>query len=157
MTYFILTASSFAANGIQILPPLRESSKRANFIPLFLSRVQAGFPFPTDEYCEGKIDLNEYLLPHKASTFFLRVTGDSMIEKGIFPGDMLIVDRSLAPSYGRLVVPLFNGEVGVKRIEKLNNRILLCSENDCYPDIKVSNKDNFSIWGVVTNVIHPLT
>jgi len=124
--------------------------------PLFESRVQAGFPSPTDELCEGALDLNEYLIPHKASTFFVRVTGDSMTGVGIFPGDLLIVDRSLSPTYGKIVIAVLNGEMTVKRLEKEKDRILLCAENDDYSDIKVSEHDEFSIWGVVTNVIHPL-
>lgn len=125
-------------------------------IPLFESRIQAGFPSSTDELCEGALDLNEYLIPHKASTFFVRVTGESMTGVGIFPGDMLIVDRSLTPTYGRIVIAILNGEMTVKRLEKDKNRILLCSENEQFPDIKVTEDDDFSIWGIVTNVIHSL-
>lgn len=134
--------------------PSNPSSQRP--LPLFLSRVQAGFPSPTDEYCEGKIDLNDYLLPHKATTFFVKVTGNSMIDKGISPGDTLIVDRSLVPSYGSVVIALFNGEITMKRIEKHKNHVLLCSENDTLPDVTVTQDDHFAIWGVVTSVIHPL-
>jgi len=125
-------------------------------VPLFESRVQAGFPSPADEYSEGSLDLNDYLLPHKATTFFVRVTGDSMINVGIFPGDMLVVDRSLTPTYGKIVIALLNGEMTVKRLEKFKNRLFLCAENDAYPDIKITEEDHFAIWGVVTNVIHSL-
>jgi DNA polymerase V len=125
-------------------------------IPLFESRVQAGFPAPADEYSEGSLDLNDYLLPHKATTFFVRVTGDSMVNVGIFPGDMLVVDRSLTPTYGKIVIALLNGEMTVKRLEKFKNRLFLCAENDDYPDIKITEEDHFAIWGVVTNVIHSL-
>lgn len=125
-------------------------------IPLFECRVQAGFPSPTDEFSEGALDLNEYLIPHKASTFFVRVTGDSMTSIGIFPEDLLIVDRSLIPTYGRVVIAVLNGEMTVKRIEKNEDNLLLCPENDSYPIITVTEHDEFSIWGVVTNVIHPL-
>ncbi|HUX78639.1 MAG TPA: LexA family transcriptional regulator [Alphaproteobacteria bacterium] len=125
-------------------------------VPLFESRVQAGSPSPADEYSEGSLDLNDYLLPHKATTFFVRVTGDSMINVGIFSGDMLIVDRSLSPAYGKIVIALLNGEMTVKRLEKFKNRLFLCAENDDYPDIKVTEEDHFAIWGVVTNVIHSL-
>src|SRR5690606_12531649 len=86
------------------------SSLRA---PLFESRVQAAFPSPTDELSEGTLDLNEYLISHKASTFFVRVTGNSMQNVGIFPNDMLIVDRSLAPSYGKIIIAVLNGEMTV--------------------------------------------
>ena len=126
-------------------------------IPLFESRIQAGFPSPADNFSEGTLDLNEYLITHKAATFFVRVTGESMTGVGIFPGDMLIVDRSLTPIWGKVVIAVVNGEMTVKRLEKAKNKILLCSENDNYPDIQVSEDEDFSIWGVVTNVIHALS
>lgn len=125
--------------------------------PLFECRVQAGFPSPTDEYSEGSLDLHDYLVPHKASTFFVRVTGESMKDVGIFPNDMLVVDRSLAPIYGKIVIAVLNGEMTVKRLEKHKDRPLLCSENEDYPDIEIGEEDSFSIWGVVTSVIHSLT
>ncbi len=124
--------------------------------PLFESRVQAGFPSPTDEFSEGSLDLNDHLIRHKAATFFVRVTGDSMKNVGIFPGDLLIVDRSLAPTNGKVVIAVLNGEMTVKRLEKEKNRVLLCAENADYPDIIVTEEDSFSTWGVVTNVIHSL-
>ncbi|MBA3813522.1 MAG: translesion error-prone DNA polymerase V autoproteolytic subunit [Alphaproteobacteria bacterium] len=126
-------------------------------IPLFESRVQAGFPSPGDDYSEGTLDLNDYLIPHKATTFFVRVTGESMTGAGIFPGDMLIVDRSLNPSDGKVVIAVLNGEMTVKRLKNNKDSLLLCSENDRYPDIKVTPEDEFSTWGVVTNVIHSLS
>lgn len=126
-------------------------------IPLFESRVQAGFPSPGDDYSEGKLDLNEYLIPHKAATFFVRVTGESMTGAGIFPDDMLIVDRSLDPSDGKVVIAVLNGEMTVKRLKNHKDGLFLCSENDSYPDIQVTAENEFSIWGVVTNVIHALS
>lgn len=125
-------------------------------IPLFQCRIQAGFPSPGDDFKEGALDLNEHLIAHKAATFFVRVTGDSMIGVGIFPGDLLIVDRSLTPISGKVVIAVLNGEMTVKRFEKRKNGILLCAENKSYGDIKVGDEDDFSIWGVVTNVIHSL-
>jgi DNA polymerase V len=125
-------------------------------IPLFESRVQAGFPSPGDDYSEGTLDLNDYLIPHKATTFFVRVTGESMTGVGIFPGDMLIVDRSLDASDGKVIIAVLNGEMTVKRLKNHKDSLLLCSENERYPDIKVTQEDEFSTWGVVTNVIHSL-
>jgi DNA polymerase V len=125
-------------------------------IPLYESRIQAGFPSPTDELSEGLLDLNEYLVPHRASTFFVRVTGDSMTGVGIFPEDMLIVDRSLTANPGKIVIAVLNGEMTVKRLEKEKAKLLLCAENEKYPDIVVTEEDSFSVWGVVTNVIHSL-
>lgn len=129
---------------------------QSSFLPFYISFIQAGLPSPTDEFSEGSIDLNDYLLPHKETTFYVRVTGESMLNIGIFPGDMLIVDRSISPIYGHIVIALVNGEMTVKRLEKISGKIYLCAENDEYPDIYISEFDNFAIWGVVTNVIHSL-
>ena len=126
-------------------------------IPLFESRVQAGFPSPADDFSEGTLDLNTHLIKHKAATFFVRVTGDSMIGVGIFPGDILIVDRSLPHSSGKVVIAVVNGEMTVKRFKQEGDRVLLCSENDKYAPISVSEEEDFSIWGIVTNVIHSLS
>lgn len=124
--------------------------------PYFESRVQAGAPFPGDDYSEGNLDLNQYLFPNMTSTFLTRVTGDSMVKVGIFPNDMLIVDRSLSPITGKIVIAVLNGEMTVKRLKKEKDKIFLCAENDRYSDIEVTEYDEFSIWGVVTRVIHNL-
>jgi DNA polymerase V len=126
-------------------------------LPLFESRVQAGFPSPADDFSEGTLDLNSYLIKHKAATFFVRVTGDSMTGVGIFPGDLLIVDRSLPHHSGKIVIAVLNGEMTVKRFKQEGHTLLLCSENDKYPDLSISEDEEFSIWGIVTNVIHPLS
>lgn len=125
-------------------------------LPLFQSRIQAGFPSPCDDFKEGSLDLNEHLISHKAATFFVRVTGDSMTGVGVFPGDLLIVDRSLSPTSGKVVIAILNGEMTLKRLEKSKEGFTLCAENKRYGDIKVGEEDDFSIWGVVTNVIHSL-
>lgn len=124
--------------------------------PLFQSRIQAGFPSPGDDFKDGSLDLNEHLIAHKAATFFVRVTGDSMTGVGIFPGDLLIVDRSLTPLPGKIVIAVLNGEMTVKRLEKSNEGLRLCAENKKYGNIQVGIEDDFSVWGVVTNVIHSL-
>ena len=125
-------------------------------IPLFESRVQAGFPSPADDFSEGMLDLNSHLIKNKAATFFVRVTGDSMTGVGIFPGDILVVDRSLPQSEGKIVIAVLNGEMTVKRLKQKGDTVLLCSENDKYPPISVSQEEDLTIWGVVTNVIHAL-
>lgn len=125
-------------------------------LPIFESRVQAGFPSPGDDFSEGTLDLNAYLIKHKAATFFVRVTGDSMNGIGIFPGDILIVDRSLTPTSGRVIIAVLNGEMTVKRLKKKGDKIWLYAENKKYSPISISEDEDFSIWGVVTNAIHPL-
>ena len=114
------------------------------------------FPSSVDELREGSLDLNEHLIRNKEATFFVRVTGESMTGVGIFPGDLLVVDRNIGLTFGRIAIAVLNGEMTVKRFEKHKDKILLCSENEDYPDFFVREEDDFYIWGVVTNVIHSL-
>lgn len=125
-------------------------------LPVFLERVPAGFPSPAGDYMEGKLDLNQYLVKHPAATFFVRVTGDSMIEKGIHSGDILIVDRSLDPKDGNIVIAVVDSEPTVKQLEKRNGKLRLLPANKNYEPVEVSEQQSFEIWGIVTNVIHPL-
>ena len=124
--------------------------------PLFMVPVTAGFPSPADDYIEGKLDLNRHLIKHPAATFFVRVAGDSMIDAGIHPGDILIVDRSLEPADKKVVIAVIEGELTVKRISRLKGKILLMPENENYKPQQVSKNSDFEVWGVVTNVIHKL-
>jgi len=124
--------------------------------PLFLSKVPAGFPSPADDYIEGKLDLNEHLIKHKVATFFVRVTGDSMLGAGIHDGDLLIVDRALEAQDKSVVVAVVNGEFTVKRIKKEHGRVWLMPENKSYQPMEMKEGSELEIWGVVTNVIHKL-
>jgi DNA polymerase V len=85
---------------------------------LFIVTVPAGFPSPAEDYAEGPLDLNRYLIHHPAATFFVRVKGDSMIGAGIFCGDLLIVDRALMPNHGNVVIAVVNGDLTVKRFHQ---------------------------------------
>ena len=124
---------------------------------MYSTLVAAGLPSPTEDYSEGKIDLNEHLLKNPESTFFVRVSGDSMIDAGIHPNDLLIVDRSERPASGRIIIAVINGELTVKRlIKKENNKLYLMPENPNYPILEITEEMEFMIWGVVTSVIHPL-
>ena len=124
--------------------------------PLFMVPVKAGFPSPADDYVEGRLDLNAYLVKHPAATFFVRVAGDSMIGAGIHPDDILVVDRSLEPVDKRVVIAVVDGELTVKRLRIMKDRIVLMAENDAYPPLEIHPDMNFEIWGVVTTVIHPV-
>jgi DNA polymerase V len=125
-------------------------------IPLYLQPVSAGFPSPADDYLEGRVDLNRYLIKHPAATFFVRVTGDSMIAAGIHPGDLLVVDRAIPPTSGRIVIAVIHGELTVKRIRYQGDRLYLVPENPKYSMISIDPDMELHVWGVVTNVIHPL-
>ena len=124
--------------------------------PLFQAPVSAGFPSPADDFLEGRLNLNRHLVKHPAATFFVRASGDSMIRAGIYSGDLLVVDRSLEPLDGKIVIAVLNGELTVKRLRRLQGRLLLMPENDCYTPIEVHSTMDFRIWGVVTYVIHAL-
>lgn len=118
-----------------------------------LSYVTAGFPSPAEDYGEKPLDLNELLIKHPTATFFIRVRGDAMIQAGIFDNDILIVDRSLSPYHGAIIVAVFEGEFTVKRLLIEGKAVSLASENPAYPLIQVKTSE-FQVWGVVTYVIH---
>ncbi|AQT68207.1 LexA repressor [Anaerohalosphaera lusitana] len=125
-------------------------------LPVFTARISAGFPSPAADYEEGKLDLNKHLIKNPPATFFVRVTGDSMEGAGIYDGDLLIVDRSVEPKSGKVVIAVLNGELTVKRLRVYRGKYSLIAENTNYPDIKISRDMEFEVWGVVTNVIHQL-
>ena len=124
--------------------------------PLFLVPVSAGFPSPAEDYIEGNLDLNQHLIKHPAATFFVKVTGSSMIDAGIHDGDILIVDRALKPVDKKVVIAVVNGELTVRRIKVTKGKVVLISENRDYQPLQVEEEMDFEVWGVVTTVIHPL-
>ncbi len=109
-------------------------------LPVLTARVEAGFPSPADDYSEQRLDLNEHLITHPAATFALRATGNSMTSEGIRDGDILIVDRSLEPRPGQIVIASLDGELVLKRLSRGGSR---------------QDRD-FEIWGVCKYVIHKL-
>ena len=125
-------------------------------LPLFMGKVSAGFPSPADDYIEKTLDLNELLVQKPAATFFARAQGNSMTGAGIFPNDILVVDRSIEPVSGKVVICAIDGELTVKRLIMDNGQWKLQSENTDYPDIMIYEEIDMVIWGVVTNVIHSL-
>ena len=123
-------------------------------LPLYLSKVRAGFPSPADDYLDRKLDLNEFLIKQPAATFFVKMTSDSMITAGIQSGDILIVDRSQEARHNKIVVAVVNGEFTVKRIHKKAGKLFLLSENPEFKPIEITDGTDFEIWGVVLHVIH---
>lgn len=123
-------------------------------LPLFSGRVQAGYPSTADEHIEDHIDLNSYLVKHPAETFLVHATGDSMIDAGIRDGDLLIVDRTLKPAHGKIVVAAVDGQVTVKfLIHKQNKQAVLMPANAKFKEIPINPETGVVIWGVVTNSI----
>src|ERR1039457_5612369 len=106
-------------------------------LPLYLSRIKAGFPSPADDYLDKKLDLNEHLIKHPASTFFVKVNGDSMVGAGLSTADILIVDRSLEPKDKRIIVAVVDGDFTVKRNSKRGEKLSLLSENPKYGPIEI--------------------
>lgn len=116
-----------------------------------------GFGAAADDYAEKGIDLNEQLIRNKPATFFFRMKGDAMKEAGIFDGDILIVDRSLKLASGKIIVAILNGELLVRRFHKNFTSAFLVPENNRYKPINLGDFNDFTVWGVVTYVIHPLS
>ena len=123
-------------------------------LPFFTSLVAAGFPSPAENHSDTKLDLNGYLVKHPEATFLVKVEGDSMINAGIFSGDILIVDRSLEPRNEQIVLAVLNGEFTVKRYVLSGQEVYLMPENDNYKPIKITMDADFQVWGVVSFVIH---
>lgn len=142
---------------VELLSGSSEGPNRANEIaPLFTEQVAAGFPSPADDYLEGNLDLNKFLVKHPVATFFVRVSGDSMIGAGIHSGDILIVDRALEATDKKVVIAVVDGELTVKRLVRKNGSLYLMPENDSYSPIGIKGETDIEIWGVVTCVLHGL-
>jgi len=121
-------------------------------IPLVHAGVSAGFPSPADDYIDHMLDLNELLVTNPPATFFVRVDGDSMIEAGIHPGDILSVDRSEEAYDGSIVIAMINGEMTVKELS-LYPKLRLIAHNEHYPPIELSEQDDFEIFGRVKGLV----
>ena len=123
-------------------------------LELFSSQIPAGFPSPAEDFLEKRLDLNEYLIKNKSATFLVKVHGNSMVNAGIIDGDILVIDRSVQPASGKIVLGVLNGEFTVKRIEKRKNKLFLVPENEAFSPIEITGEMDFKIWGVVTFAIH---
>jgi len=123
-------------------------------LPLFLFAIQAGFPSPADDYIDQKLDLNEYLVKNPPATYFIRVSGNSMIGAGIHSDDILIVDRSIEAADGKIVIAVLDGDMTVKRIRFRGTTVLLVSDNPNFQPIEIEKDRDFQVWGVVTRVLH---
>lgn len=125
------------------------------YTPLFLERVSAGFPSPAQDFIEKTLDINELCIKHPAATFFVRVAGDSMIDAGIFPGDILVVDRSLRACHGDIVIAVLDGEFTVKELA-LRPKPALIPRNSAFTPITLNDESELEIFGVVTNSVRDM-
>jgi len=117
--------------------------------------VSAGFPSPAEDYVEGRIDLNRDLIKHPLATFYIKVEGDSMINAGIHPGSLLVVDRAMEVHEGHIVVARINDELCVKRYSVEDGQIYLVPENELFQPILITEAMDFEIWGRVIYSIQP--
>jgi DNA polymerase V len=115
-----------------------------------------GFPSPAGDYEEKRLSLDDLCVLHPISTFFMRVTGDSMIGASIHDGDIIVVDRSITASHNAIVVVRVGEQFTVKRLLLYKRKIYLKAENPKYPPIDVTARTDYEIWGVVTHVVHKL-
>jgi len=138
--------------SIRSIIPLLVNSSGVALFPLYGNRVRAGFASPADDFVEEYLNLNDLLVKREEATFFVRVEGRSMINAGIYPNDILIVDRSLEAKHRSIIIAVLDGEVTVKRLYNQNNKVYLKAENPDCMDIPINGE--LHIWGVVTSVIH---
>lgn len=136
--------------SLQIFSSKISDSNGAIFID---TGISAGFPSPADDFRETRISLDEELIANKEATFFAKVSGQSMIGAGLDDNDLLVIDRSLEPEHNKIAVCFLDGEFTVKRLKVKDGEVWLQPENPNYPIIKITEENNFVIWGIVTNVI----
>lgn len=125
-------------------------------VPMVGQMVHAGFPSPADDFIEEMIDLNQVLIQNPTATFLWRVIGDCMIDVKVFPGDVVVVDRSLTPKHRSIVLAIIDGEPTLKRLNRRGGVVVLHNENAKLPTFTVSDGTEVSIWGVVTATIRDL-
>lgn len=137
----------------QVVEVAKVAKHKKQKAPLFASEPAAGFPAPADDLIEKALDINDLVVENPASTFFVRVRGDSMEGAGIFSGDVLVVDKAVEPRDGRIVVAAVYGELVVKRLKRVGNTHMLYSENESYDPIEVNENDDCFIWGTVVGSV----
>ncbi len=137
-------------NTLEFYTPDPENSLE---ITLTQTGISAGFPSPADDFKEYKISLDKTLVRNKEATFYARVSGQSMIGAGLDDGDLLVVDKSLEPEHNKIAVCFIDGEFTVKRLKVTSEAVYLQPENPTYEPIKITDDNDFQIWGIVTHVI----
>jgi DNA polymerase V len=142
-----------SSNTLEIFSAATESVLE---LPVISEGISAGFPSPALDFIDLTIDMNKHLVKHPATTFYGRVKGQSMIDAGIFDGDLLVIDKSLQPTDNKIAVCYIDGEFTIKRIQIQKDCVWLIPENEAYQPIKVTADNDFIIWGMVTHVIKAL-
>ncbi|MEP3837235.1 MAG: translesion error-prone DNA polymerase V autoproteolytic subunit [Algibacter sp.] len=137
-------------NPLDIFSPESSQSSGALF---FDTGISAGFPAPAEDFSQQRLSLDSELVRNKETTFYARVSGQSMIGAGLDDNDLLVIDRGLEPSNNKIAVCFLDGEFTVKRLRVDRDGMWLQPENPNYPIIKITDDNDFVIWGIVTNVI----
>ncbi|WP_409158371.1 translesion error-prone DNA polymerase V autoproteolytic subunit [Pectobacterium sp. B2J-2] len=132
---------------------LPEHSPNKQALDLYANTVPAGFPSPANDYVEQRIDLNTLCVRHPSATYFVRVSGQSMVEGGIHDGDLVVVDSALQARHGDIIIAALDGEFTIKQLQLTPTRALL-PMNVAYIPILINDSDSLEIFGVVTYVIH---
>ncbi|MDT8992643.1 translesion error-prone DNA polymerase V autoproteolytic subunit [Curvibacter sp. APW13] len=133
--------------------PLGNASLAGCFLP---NSVVAGFPSPAEDLGGKRIDLGELIITHPQATYFLRVSGHSMVEAGIFDKDIMVVDRAIKPRHGHIVVAIVDGDFTVKQLYQRAGRTKLKAANPIYPDITPKDGQTIEVWGVVTATVRQM-
>jgi len=136
--------------NLTFFTPKNTTNNGAVFIDMGIS---AGFPSPAEDFRATRISLDDELIKNKEATFFAKVSGQSMIGAGLNDNDLLVIDRSIEPTNNKIAVCFLDGEFTVKRLRVEGNEVWLQPENPNYPIIKITEENDFVIWGIVTNVI----
>ncbi len=124
--------------------------------PLLGTEISAGFPSPAQDYIEESLDLNQHLISHPSATYFVKVDGYFMVDAGIYPGDILIVDRAVEPTHKKVVIAIVDGELTVKRLYRKSEKWFLVPENSEFEPLEITRDINFHIWGIVIYSIHKM-
>lgn len=139
---------------LSLTRPSKEMFRRHR--ALLRGAVPAGFPSPADDHVEQRLSLDEHLIQHRESTFFMRVSGESMRGLGIYDGDLLVVDRALPATHGSVIIAVIDGEFTVKQLLHTSDGQILRAAHPNYPDMLIRPEQDFSVWGVVSWNVHKL-
>jgi DNA polymerase V len=156
MTDFIYINLAELHTLVPVFWPVNPSPKSAAS-PRFLMKCPAGFPSPAADYVESGLDLNDYLVKHRAATVIFDVCGDSMIGAGIFDGDKIVVDRAVEACHGSIIVAILNSEHTIKRLHIGQYGIELRPENSCYRPIRIQEFAELTVFGMVVGVVRKMT
>lgn len=131
-----------------------EITNKRIYLPVAQSKVPAGFPSPATEYEEDSLDINDIVVTNPTATFYVRVKGNSMVDANIKDGDILVVDKSIEATHGKIIIAVVDGEFTVKTLYNKNGLIKLVPANPDFPDIVLKNEQELNVWGVVSYIIY---